>query len=34
MIAIEAWVARDEDGELYQNRDKPLRGSEQWNTTK
>ena len=30
MIAIEAWVARDEDGELYLYRDKPFRGSEQW----
>ena len=30
MVEIEGWLARDEDGELYLYRDKPLRGSEQW----
>ena len=30
MEEMEAWVVRDEDGELYLYRDKPLRGSEQW----
>lgn len=30
MIELEGWVARDEDGELYLYKDKPLRGSEQW----
>ena len=30
MKEMEAWVARDEDGELYLYKDKPLRGSEQW----
>lgn len=30
MIELEGWVARDEDGELYLYKDKPLSGSEQW----
>ena len=30
MTELEGWVARDEDGELYLYKDKPLRGSEQW----
>ena len=30
MAELEGWVARDEDGELYLYKDKPLRGSEQW----
>ena len=30
MKEIEAWLARDEDEELYMYKDKPLRGSEQW----
>ena len=30
MKEMEAWAARDKDGELYLYKDKPLRGSEQW----
>ena len=30
MIELEGWVARDEDGDLYLYKDKPLRRSEQW----
>ena len=30
MIEIEAWLARDENGEIYLYRDKPKKGDEQW----